>query len=91
MKNLLFLLLITALFSSCDNNPVSYYCIQGTIRILNKEKSPCSRGGGDCNFRLYLYDGKKAYWCNTDKDTWDKYNIQDTLHTLVITETIKIK
>jgi len=58
------------------------------LRILNKEKYPCGRGGGYCSFMFYLYDGKKAYWCDTDRDTWNKYNINDTLPTLVITKTV---
>jgi hypothetical protein len=88
MKELILYISLLLLIVSCNNGPVSYSCTQGTIRILNKEKSPCARGGGDCVFKFYLYDGTKAYWCDTDRDTWNKYNIQDTLPTLIITKTI---
>ena len=88
MKELILYISLLLLIVSCNNDPVSYSCTQGTIRILNKVTVPCTRGGGDCGFRFYLYDGTKAYWCDTDKDTWKRYNIQDTLPTLVITKTI---
>jgi hypothetical protein len=87
LTKILFLLFVV--LSSCSiDDTVDYNCTQGTIRILNKEKWPCTRGGGDCSFKFYLYDGKKAYWCDTDKNTWRNYNINDTLPTLVITKTI---
>jgi len=86
LTKILFLLFIV--LSSCSTDNIDYNCTQGTIRILNKEKYPCARGGGDCRFMFYLYDGKKAYWCDADRDTWNKYNINDTLPTLVITKTV---
>jgi len=88
MKELILYISLLLLIVSCNNDPVSYSCTQGTIRILNKEKHPCARGGGDCSFKFYLYNGQRAYWCGTDRDTWNKYNIQDTLPTLIITKTI---
>jgi hypothetical protein len=87
LTKILFLLFIVLSSCSTDDN-VDYNCTQGTIRILNKAKYPCSRGEGDCTFKFYLYDGTQAYWCATDRDTWNKYNIQDTLPTLVITKTV---
>lgn len=88
MKKLLILLLVIFTFS-CNNNEAEYSCIKGTIRILNKESYPCARrGGADCYFRFYLYDGTKAYWCSTDKTMYDSYQINDTLPTLVITKKI---
>jgi hypothetical protein len=89
MKTLIkILLLFIITLSSCSSDNIDYNCTQGTIRILNKTKYACSRGGGDCAFNFYLYDGSNAYWCSTDRDTWNKYNINDTLPTLVITKTI---
>jgi hypothetical protein len=36
---------------------------------------------------MYLYDGTKAYWCDTDEKTFKSYEINDTLPTLVIIKT----
>lgn len=90
MKNLLILLLIVFTFS-CNNDNVEYSCTKGTIRILNKKSYPCARGGGDCYFNFYLYDGKEAYWCSTNGSTFNSYQINDTLPTLVITKIIHEK
>lgn len=84
------LILLLIVLSGCDESNSQYSCTQGTIRILNKEKYPCARGGGDCSFKFYLYDGKNAYWCNTDRTTWDNYDVNDTLPTLVITKTVVV-
>lgn len=91
MKTLIKLLFVlVVVLSSCEEGNVRYSCTQGTIRILNKTSIPCAKGGGDCTFNFYLYDGSKAYWCGTDRDTWRKYNINDTLPTLVITKEIVV-
>jgi hypothetical protein len=84
-------LLITMLLLGCNNNNVKFDCTKGTIKILNKERFACARGGGWCSFTFYLYDGREAYTCNTDETTWNSYNINDTLPTLVIIKTITIK
>lgn len=65
--------------SSCSNN---YYCSNNTIRVLNKREFSVPRAG--TTYQYYLYDGKEAYWCRTDKNSYDSYNIGDTLPTLVI-------
>lgn len=89
MKKLIILLLALNLLSSCDDDNIAKYtCTKGTIRILNKNKYPCVKGIGFCMFQFYLYDGKKAYLCTTDEKTYDSYNINDTLPTLVITKQI---
>ena len=86
LKTIVLFLIVT--FLSCSNDKVSYTCQKGVIRILNKDKQPCSRGGGYCVYMFYLYDSKEAYWCHTDSKTFDLYNIGDTLPTLVIVKTI---
>ena len=76
--------------SGCsDSDTTNYSCTKGTIKILDKKRYSCARGGGWCSFKFYLYDGNSAYWCSTDGKTYDTYNINDTLPTLVITKTIK--
>lgn len=77
---------LIVLTSCSDNEEVKYSCTKGTIRILNKERTGCARGGGWCAFKFYLFDGKSAYWCETDNKTYDAYNINDTLPTLVISK-----
>ena len=83
MKKLLVLLTIL-LTLSCNDDGVSYSCTKSTIRILNKETTG---GRGGPYFRMYLYDGVKAYWCQTGEETFNSYQINDTLTTLVITKT----
>ena len=87
--NKILLGLLLLFMVSCNDDNVKYSCTKGTIRILNKDKQACARGGGYCYYRFYLYDGTKAYWCQTDIKTYDMFNINDTLPTLVITKTIK--
>jgi hypothetical protein len=91
MKKLTILLLVTMLLLGCGNDNAKFDCTKGTIKILNKERSACARGDGGCYFTFYLYDGREAYTCNTDETTWNSYNINDTLPTLVIIKTITIK
>ncbi len=85
-----FIILLLIVLSGCDEGNVNYSCVEGNIRILNKESTPCARGSGDCEFKFYLYDGRSAYWCSTDKSTWNKYNVNDTLPTMVITKTVVV-
>lgn len=83
MKNILILLTIL-LTLSCKDDGVSYSCTKGTIRVLNKNGEYYR---GVFYGKMYLYDGTKAYWCETDYTTYNSYQINDTLPTLVITKT----
>ena len=74
-----------ALLTSCGSYDEQYSCSKGTITVLNKQKSACARGGGWCGFKMYLYNGAKADWYSTDEKTYDVYNINDTLPTIVLT------
>lgn len=92
MKRILTPLIASMFFIGCDDNKITNYnCTKGTIKILKKESwgTVGSRGGWGFNF--YLFDGKEAYTCNTDEKTWNSYNINDTLSTLVITKIIIFK
>ena len=83
MKRLLILLTIL-LTLSCNDDRVSYSCTKGTIRVLNKN----GEFYRDRFYaKMYLYDGTKAYWCDTDERTFKSYEINDTLPTLVIIKT----
>ena len=73
------------LLTSCDSFDEKYSCSKGTIIVLNKERIACARGGGWCYFKMYLYNGTKAEWYSTDENTYDTYNIKDTLPTIVLT------
>lgn len=81
------ILILIILLISCNSNNVEYSCTKGTIRILNKKRETYHRASDVIKF--YLYDGSKAYWCDTNEDTYNFYNIGDTLPTLVITKTIQ--
>ena len=85
MKTLFKLLIITLLFTSCGSYDEKHFCSKGTITVLNKQKSACARGGGWCYFKMYLYNGTEANWYSTDEKTYDTYNINDTLPTIVLT------
>lgn len=86
MKTLINIFLIF-LFISCSNYTEKYNCVKSTITILNKQKYTCTRGGGWCSFNMYLYNGVYAEWYSTDQKTYESYNINDTLPTLVLTIT----
>jgi hypothetical protein len=79
------ILLVTLLFASCGSYDTKYSCSKGTITVLNKQKSACARGGGWCGFKMYLYNGIEANWYSTDEKTYNSYNINDTLPTIVLT------
>ena len=81
----LFTIFITLLLTSCGNFDEKYSCSKGTITVLNKDKSACTRGGGWCRFKMYLYNGTEANWYSTDEKTYNAYNINDTLPTIVLT------
>lgn len=83
MKNLLILLTIL-LTLSCNDDGVSYSCTKGTIRVL--DKTLYIPGRGAAYYKFYLYDGAEAYWCYTNVSTFNSYQINDTLPTLVITK-----
>lgn len=84
MKTILTFLTII-LLTSCGSFDEKYSCAKGTITVLNKEKYACARGGGWCVFKMYLYNGTKADWYRTDEITYNSYNINDTLPTIVLT------
>ena len=90
MKKILFILILLIFIGCSENDNAKYYCTQGTIRILNKDRQPCSRGGGYCAYNFYLFDGNSAYWSSTNRETWEKYDINDTLPTIVITKIVTI-
>ncbi len=85
MKTLFKILFVTLLFTSCGGYDEKHFCSKGTITVLNKQKSACARGGGWCAFNMYLYNGTEANWYSTDEKTYDAYNINDTLPTIVLT------
>lgn len=85
MKILFKLFLIILLITSCESYDEKYSCTKGTITVLNKQKYACIRGGGWCSFNMYLYNGTEANWYSTDEKTYDAYNINDTLPTIVLT------
>ena len=84
MKTILTFLTII-LLTSCSSFDEKYSCTKGTITVLNKQKSACARGGGWCSFKMYLYNGTEANWYSTDERTYNFYNINDTLPTIVLT------
>ena len=84
MKTILTILTII-LLTSCGNYDEKRFCSKGTITVLNKQKSACTRGAGWCYFEMYLYNGTEANWYSTDEKTYDAYNINDTLPTIVLT------
>ena len=85
MKTLFKISLLTILLTSCGNFDEKYICSKGTITVLNKDQSACARGGGWCHFKMYLYNGTEANWYSTDEITYNSYNINDTLPTIVLT------
>ena len=84
MKTILTFLTII-LLTSCGSFDEKYSCTKGTITVLNKERQSCARGGGWCTFKMYLYNGTEANWYSTDEITYNSYNINDTLPTIVLT------
>ena len=84
MKTILTFLTII-LLTSCGSFDEKYSCSKGTITVLNKERQSCARGGGWCSFKMYLYNGTEANWYSTDERTYNSYNINDTLPTIVLT------
>jgi hypothetical protein len=84
MKTILTFLTII-LLTSCGNFDEKRFCSKGTITVLNKQKSACARGGGWCDFNMYLYNGTEANWYSTNEATYNAYNINDTLPTIVLT------
>ena len=84
MKTILTFLTII-LLTSCGSFDEKYSCTKGTITVLNKERQSCARGGGWCVFKMYLYNGTEANWYSTDEITYNSYNINDTLPTIVLT------
>ena len=85
MKTLFKISLIAILLTSCDSYDTKYNCSKGTITVLNKQKYACARGGGWCGFNMYLYNGTEANWYSTNEMTYNTYNINDTLPTIVLT------
>jgi hypothetical protein len=84
MKTLFKISLIAILLTSCGSYDTKYNCLKGTITVLNKQKFSCSRGGNWC-FKMYLYNGIQANWYSTNEMTYNAYNINDTLPTIVLT------
>jgi hypothetical protein len=84
MKTLFKILILVILFTSCGSYDNSYSCSKSTITILNKQKYDCAKVRG-CSFKMYLFNGTEAEWYSTDEKTYDAYNINDTLPTIILT------
>ena len=85
MKTTTIILLSALLFSCGGYEKEKTTCQKGKITVLNKKASACARGGGYCYYEMYLYNGTEALWYNTDINTYNSYNINDTLPTIVLT------
>jgi len=85
MKKLINIVLATILLVGCTDYSEKHWCAKGVIRVLNKQKTPCARGGGWCSFQMYLYNGVEAKWYDTNQETYEAYNVNDTLPTIVLT------
>lgn len=86
MKKILVILGISLL--SCKED-FTHFCENKTLSIINKKKLTCNDSNKDCYFKLYLFDGKDSIWYNTNKETFNSYEINDTLPTLILTKTKK--
>ena len=84
MKQLIVIIALS-LLTSCGSFDEKYSCSKSTITVLNKQRQSCARGGGWCYFKMYLYNGIEANWYATDERTYNSYNINDTLPTIVLT------
>lgn len=81
----LFTILFLTLLTSCGSYDEDYSCSKGTITVLNKQRYATPKGGGWYAHKMYLYNGTVAYWYQTDAKTYDAYNINDTISTIVLT------
>lgn len=89
MRILILVATLAILFSGCipDGVIASHFMTTKQIVLLDKTSYPCARGGGDCTFKFYVYDGTSAYWCDTDKETYMSRNVGDTVMSLFVIKT----
>ena len=82
---ILFTIIVILLLTSCSDFDKKYSCTKGTITVLNKRKSAYPRDGAWLRFDMYLYNGTFAEWYSADEKTYNTYNINDTLPTIILT------
>ena len=88
MKKILITALMLTLLS-CDNiSKETNYADHSTLNVLNKREF---HGRHSSVYQLYIYDGVEAKWYDTDYDTYSKFNIKDTLTTIVLKTTKYVK
>lgn len=86
MKKLMLILSATTLLS-CSDYRETNECYSGTLVVLKKEIQAPPRGNGYWYF-LYIFDGKEAKTYQTSKEDYNRYNVNDTLPTLVLKTTL---
>ena len=86
MKKLMLILSATT-WLSCSDYRETNECYSGTLVVLKKEMQHVYRGTGYWYY-LYIYDGKEAKTYQTSKEDYDKYEVNDTLPTLVLKTTL---
>lgn len=72
------LIALTILISSCVTSTKN--AEEGILYILNKEIDTYRI----TTYHFQIYDGKYAEWYTTNLETYNKYKIGDTLHTIII-------
>jgi hypothetical protein len=86
MKKLILILSAITLLSCSEYNE-QRECYSGTLVVLKKETQSGVRGVGYWYF-LYIFDGKEAKYYQTSEKDYNKYNVNDTLPTLVLKTTL---
>ena len=86
MKKLILILSATALLSCSDYRETNEF-YSGTLVVLKKEKQHIYRSAG-YYYYLYIFDGRIAKLYATSESDYNKYNVNDTLPTLILKTTL---
>lgn len=82
MKKLILAISVAILLNSCGQyDRETNECFTNTIRILDKRSQGTKVGK---YYELYVYNGVEAKWYDTDSKTFNMYQKNDTLPTLVL-------
>ena len=86
MKKLILILSGITLLG-CSDYRETNEAYSSTLVVLKKEKQAIYRGAGYWYY-LYIFDGKVAKTYQTSESDYNKYNVNDTLPTLVLKTTL---
>lgn len=84
MKKILLILSLITVLTSCSEWGGSVE--HNTITILKKSQGTETDEYNTPYYYIYIFNGDNSKWYSTNQNTYNMYNVGDTINTLVFTD-----